>query len=348
MKKFMTKKGWRMKMTMKQWLPTAALTMMIAGAAVAQAPAAAAPQAPKPQEAAAAATPTAFPPVNPKNFTVDTPTVAEVNSFLKSIWGYDTNRTWEVAAILKTPAAGVAKVVVFVGENGQAGGAKTTVFFTTPDGKHAIADQVIDFGANPFADNRKVLEERADGAAKGATSKNLEFVEFADLQCPHCKEAQETMANLAKDFPEAHIVFENYPIAEIHPFAYRAAAEGVCVRKAKGDAAFFTYVATVYDKQAGLTAESADATLAAAVTAAGGDPKAAATCADDSATKQAVDASIALGKDVGVDQTPLLYVNGHMLPITAMPYETLKKIVVFQAEQDGITVHPQPSLTSLK
>jgi protein-disulfide isomerase len=347
MKKFMTKKGWRMKMTMKQWLPTAALTMMIAGAAVAQAPAAAAPQAPKPQEAAAAA-PTAFPPVNPKNFTVDTPTVAEVNSFLKSIWGYDTNRTWEVAAILKTPAAGVAKVVVFVGENGQAGGAKTTVFFTTPDGKHAIADQVIDFGANPFADNRKVLEERADGAAKGATSKNLEFVEFADLQCPHCKEAQETMANLAKDFPEAHIVFENYPIAEIHPFAYRAAAEGVCVRKAKGDAAFFTYVATVYDKQAGLTAESADATLAAAVTAAGGDPKAAATCADDSATKQAVDASIALGKDVGVDQTPLLYVNGHMLPITAMPYETLKKIVVFQAEQDGITVHPQPSLTSLK
>ncbi len=347
MKKFMNKKGWRMKMTMKQWLPTAALTMMIAGTAAAQAPAAAAPQAPTPQPQAVAA-PTAFPPVNPKNFTADSPTVGDVNSFLKSIWGYDSSRTWEVAAILKTSAPGVAKVVVFVSESGQAGGPKTTVFFTTPDGKHAIADQVIDFGATPFEDNRKVLAERADGAAKGATSKSLEFVEFADLQCPHCKEAQETMANLAKDFPEAHIVFENFPIAEIHPFAYRAAAEGVCVRKAKGDEAFFTYAASVYDKQAGLTAESADATLAAAVTAAGGDPKATAACADEPATRQAVDASIALGKDVGVDQTPLLFVNGHALPITAIPYETLKKIVVFQATQDGVAVHPQPSLTSLK
>ncbi|WP_255484085.1 thioredoxin domain-containing protein [Granulicella sp. 5B5] len=336
-----------MTITMKQWLPAAALTMMIAGATavLAQAPASE-PQAPKPQGPVVATN--EFPPVNPKNFTAASPTAAEVNSFLKSIWGYDGNRAWEVAAILKTQAPGVSKVVVFVSEAGQAGGPKTTVFFTTPDGKHAIADQVIDFGAKPFEANRETLVTRANGAAKGATSKDLELVEFADLECPHCKEAQGTMAQLAKDFPEARIVFENYPIAEIHPFAYRAAAEGVCVRKAKGDAAFFTYASTVYDKQAGLTKESVDATLAAAVTAAGADPNAVAACANDAATKQDVDASIQLGKDVGVDQTPLLFVNGHALPITALPYETLKKIVIFQAGQDGISVHPPPTLTSLQ
>ena len=27
-------------------------------------------------------------------------------------------------------------------------------------------------------------------------------MEFADLQCPHCKDAQPTMKRLAKDFPQ--------------------------------------------------------------------------------------------------------------------------------------------------
>ncbi len=329
---------------MKQWLPAAALTMMFAGVAVAQTSEV---ESPKPQADAPKVTAPAFPPVSPKNFTAASPTADEVNSFLKAIWGYDENRKWEVAAILKTSAPGVAKVVVFVAETGQAG-AKTTVFFTTPDGKHAIADQVIDFGAQPFAETRKTLQDHADGPAQGAASKELLLVEFADLQCPHCKEAQGTMANLAKDFPQARIVYQNFPLAEIHPFAFRAAAEGVCVRKAKGDAAFFTYEAAVYDKQESLTPELADKTLGDAVTAAGGDPAAAAACAATEATKQEVTASIELGKSVGVDQTPLLYVNGHQLPLNALPYETLRKIVAYQAGLDGITVQLQPLLGTLK
>jgi protein-disulfide isomerase len=330
---------------MLKWIGTAVLAVATATAVQAQAPATE-PQAPTPQAAKPVAP--AFPPVNPKNFTASSPTVDEVNGFLKSIWGYDENRTWSVAAILKTAAPGVAKVVVFVEEKGQAGGAKTTAFFTTPDGKHAIADQVIDFGATPFAENRKLLQDGATGAAEGAASKDLMLVEFADLQCPHCKEAQDTMKNLLTDFPQARIVYENFPIAEIHPYAYRAAAEGVCVRKAKGDAAFFVYAQAVYNRQESLTPQLAEQTLATAVLTAGGDPKAAAACADTAATKADVDASIQLGKDVGVDQTPMLFVNGHALPVNALPYETLKKIIAYQAGLDGIKVQLQPTLSTLK
>src|SRR5471032_2435567 len=67
-----------------------------------------APATPKPQ-----AGQVTFPKVEQKNFTADSPTTAEVDSFLKAMWGYDENRVWEVAAILKTPAPGVARVVVF-------------------------------------------------------------------------------------------------------------------------------------------------------------------------------------------------------------------------------------------
>jgi len=114
-----------------------------------------------------------FPKVDVKNFTALSPTVDEVNNFIKSMWGYDENRVWQVAAILKTPAPGIAKVVVFVADKTQPEKGTSTVFFTTPDGKHAIADKVMVFGAKPFADTRALLQTKADGplrtAQKGTT-----------------------------------------------------------------------------------------------------------------------------------------------------------------------------------
>ncbi len=305
----------------------------------------ASPQAPTPQDVPKELK---FPPVNPKNFTAATPTAETVNTFLKALWGYDENRAWSVAAVLATPAPGVSKVVVFVADKTQPGKGSQTVFFVTPDGKHAIADNVIDFGAKPFADTRALLQARADGPAHGAKSKDLLLVEFADLQCPHCKEFQATMDNLAQDFPQARIVFENYPITELHPYAFRAAAEGECVRKAKGDDAFFTYASSVFDLQDGLTAERVEATLTSAVTKAGGDPVAAAACAATPEIKAAVEAQKKLGEDIGVGETPMLAVNGHLLPVAQIPYEVLKKIVAYQAGQDGVTVHVQPTLSTLK
>jgi len=311
--------------------------------ATAEAEAQTAPAAPAPQ---ANANP--FPAVNLKNFTAASPSREDVDAFLKALWGYDENRVWSVAAVLATPAPGVSKIVVFVADKSQPGKGTQTVFFTTPDGKHAIADGVIPFGVKPFADIRKIMQDKANGASRGAKGNDLLLVEFADLQCPHCKEFQTTMDNIAQDFPQAKIVFENYPLVELHPWAFRAAAEGECVRKAKGDDAFFTYTQAVFDGQDSLTTERGAATLSGAVTKAGADPAKVEACAATPEIKAAVDAQKKLGEDAGVDQTPMLVVNGHVLPASQIPYEVLRKIIAYQAGQDGITVHLQPTLSTLK
>jgi len=278
-----------------------------------------------------------FPPANPKYFTAASPNVDTVNAFLKALWGYDSNRIWRVEAIQTTGAPGVSKVVVFISDKSPNAKVQTAAFFVTPDGKHVIAgDSVVPFGATPFADLRKTLQERADGAARGAAGKDLMLVEFADLECPHCKEAQTTMDQLVKDFPNARVVFQPFPLVSIHPFAFKAAEYGYCVEK-HSDAAFFTYAAAVFDAQAGLTAETGDATLKNAVTKAGLDPAAIDACAATPAIKAQVDASVKLAEDSGVNQTPELAVNGHLLPITQVPYETLKKIISYQAQLDGVT-----------
>jgi protein-disulfide isomerase len=313
-------------------------------AAPAQAP------APKPlqlQSLDSSSHPDPFPPVNPKYFTASTPTVDTVNAFLTALWGYDPNRIWRVEAIQTTPAPGVSRVVVYVSDKGPNAKVVNTIFFVTPDGKHAIAggEGVINFGATPFAEARKALQDRADGATRGSSSKDFMLVEFADLQCPHCKEARPTMERLAQDFPNARIVFQNMPIPELHPYALKAAAYGYCVTKQKNDA-FFTYANEVFEKQAALTPDTGDQTLKDAVTKAGLDPASIDACAATDATKNAVQASMQLGHDVGVEQTPLLAVNGHMVPLTGVAYETLKSVIAFQAVQDGVSTGAAPPVGS--
>ncbi len=283
-------------------------------------------------------TPEPFPAVNPKNFTASSPTTEQVNQFLTQLWGYDPNRIWRVMAIQTTGAPGVSHVSVLLADRGPNAKAQPTAFYVMPDGKHAIAGNVMmDFGAKPFEGVRERLEAEADGPSKGSAGKTLELVEFADLQCPHCKEAQTNMEQLAKDFPNAHIVFENFPLASIHPFATKAALDGVCVAKAKPDA-FWTYMQAVYDTQGGLTPEGGDKTLAAAVTKAGLDPAQVNLCAATPEARAKVLASVRLGGAVGVDQTPTLAVNGRLVPVSpaAVSYETLKRLVEFQVAEDGV------------
>jgi protein-disulfide isomerase len=279
-----------------------------------------------------------FPKPDPANFTAASPTKETVDAFMRANWGFDDNRMWQVQAIVKTPVDGLSKVIVLFGDRTGKDKPQALAFFVLPDGKHIITgDQVIDFGANPFAEVRDQLKEKADGPYRGAPSKDFEMVEFADFQCPHCKEAQANMEKLVSDFPKARIIFQNYPIPSLHPASVTAAEYGLCVSKQGGSPAFFQYATAVFDGQDGLaTPDGATLTLNSAVTKAGLDPAKIATCAADPQTKAQVDASIKLGTDVGVNQVPTLVVNGREVPANA-PYDVLKRIVEYQAKSDGLT-----------
>ena len=92
----------------------------------------------------------------------------------------------------------------------------------------------------------------------------------------------------------------------------------MCVRKAKGDEAFFKYAQAVFDTQEALTADGGDQTLANAVTKAGGDGVAMAACAKTAGIVDAVKAQMQLGLDAGVDSTPTLFINGFAVPVSGM------------------------------
>jgi protein-disulfide isomerase len=306
-----------------------------------QAPATAAPDSATPaQSAPASPAPGApvFPAPNPADFTAATPTKEVVNAFMQANLGWDDANLFQVQAIEKTQIEGISRVVVFIGDRTGKQQPYRFAFFTTPDGKHMIVgDRIVAFGEHPFADYRAKMQQSANGPYRGAASKDLELVEFADFQCPHCKAAQANMDKLATDFPKARIVFQNDPITTAHPQAPIAAAYGNCVAKEGGSTAFFQFAAAVFDGQDGLgSADGATLTLNSAVTKAGLDLTKITACASLPETKAAVDASVKLAADVNIASVPALVINGRQVPANT-PYETLKEIVQYQAKLDGVS-----------
>lgn len=317
------------------------------------APASASPAAPTP--VAPPADP--LPPADPRYFTAPSPTVDTVNSFLKQVWGFEADRLYRVMAIMPTASPGVAKVTIYVTSKAPDAKIQATDFFVMPDGRHAIAGgAMVAFGAKPFAETDVLLRAKADGASRGAENNALNLVEFADLQCPHCKEAQPIMDQIVKDFPKAHVVFQLFPLVDIHSSAFKAAAYGVCAQKQSNEA-FFKFIDGVFDTQDGLSPTSDDTILKAAAIRAGLDAPAIAACASTQPVKDIVNADIKLAVDAGVQETPTLFVNGRLLPITTIPYDTLKKLIQYQATLDGVdsgataeTLAPtpvQPTLSTL-
>jgi protein-disulfide isomerase len=279
-----------------------------------------------------------FAPAGPENFSAASPTRETVESFLKASWGYDTDRMYQVFAIEKTPATGISRVVVQVAQKSDPQHqVATATFLVTSDGQHLITNnlEILTFGAHPYVETNRILQERAKGPSRGAADKKLELVEFADFQCPHCKAAQPTIDRLLRDYPNAHFVFQNFPLVNIHSEAYKAASYGACVAQLGGNEAFFKFADAAFANQENLTPSTSDAALGDAVTKAGLDAAKVGSCTYTQAAKAAVDASVKLAQDLNVNETPSLFVNGRLLPFSAvvagqLPYETLKQIIDYQ------------------
>jgi protein-disulfide isomerase len=255
------------------------------------------------------------------------PTEDTVNAFLFQMLGYDSTKTWKVTDIRPSEAPGLAEVSVIITD---AKGPNPSRFLVTSDGKHAVMGEMMPFGAKPFDEARATLEKGVNGPSKGPAKAAVTIVEFSDMQCPHCAKAAPNVDQLLALEPDAHFVFQNFPLPS-HNWAEKAAGYLDCVGRASNDAVW-KFIQKTFDDQANITEANVDEKLKAIVTASGANAEEIAACAAKPDTKARVEASVALGKSVGVTGTPTLFINGQNLPGGA-PADLLKKIVDFKASQ---------------
>ena len=255
------------------------------------------------------------------------PSEDTVNSFLYQMFGYDATITWKIAEIRPSELTGLAEVTVII-TNPQ--GSNANKLYVSADGKHAITGDILPFGARPFDDARAKLEKGVNGAAKGPANAPVMVVEFSDMQCPHCKTAAPNIDQLLTLEPNVHFVFQNFPLPA-HNWAEKAAEYVDCVGRASNDAVW-KFIQKTFDQQNNITESSAEEKLKMIATDSGAKADEIAACAAKPETRVRIEASVALGKSVGVTGTPAIFINGRALSGTT-PVDLLKKIVEFQASQ---------------
>jgi protein-disulfide isomerase len=135
--------------------------------------------------------------------------------------------------------------------------------------------------------------------------------------------------------PDVRFVFQNFPLPA-HNWAEKAAGYVDCAGRAGNESAndaVWKLIQKTFEDQANITADNVDEKLKAIASAAGLKGEEVAICATKPETKARIEASMALGKSVGVNGTPALFINGQGVGASA-PVDILKKIVDFKASQE--------------
>lgn len=134
--------------------------------------------------------------------------------------------------------------------------------------------------------------------SKGNPSAPIHIVEFSDLQCPYCAKAHSTLTALLEKYPDKfYITFRHFPLGS-HDWAFNAAVQAICEGK-KGR--FWEYIDDIFKNQSTMTSSKISARLE-------NDP----SCLSDPDVMKSIEHDQTIGKELGIEATPTVFINGFM------------------------------------
>lgn len=198
-------------------------------------------------------------------------------------------------------------------------------FLISKDGKTLIRFAKIDIASDPYADVMAKMDLHGR-PVRGNPDAKVTVVVYDDFQCPYCAQMHHTLfPELLKSYGDrVRILYKDYPLYEIHPWANRAAVDAGCLA-AQNPEAFWDFADYVHFNQGAIKGQNQkiEAQFAALDQAAleqgrkhSLDSDKLQFCLqkqDDSAVK----ASVKEAEGLGVNSTPTLFINGEKLDYAA-------------------------------
>ena len=168
---------------------------------------------------------------------------------------------------------------------------------------------------------------------RGNKDAKVTVVNFDDFQCPFCARMHATLfPGLLKEYgSKVKIIYKDYPLIEIHPWAMRAAIDANCLADQNNDAYwdFADYVHANAKTIGGKGPAEAYVNLDKLTMDQGEkqhlDAQKLKACVNKS-DESAVRASMAEADKLGVDSTPTMFINGEKVS-GAIPEEKMRTIL---------------------
>jgi protein-disulfide isomerase len=200
--------------------------------------------------------------------------------------------------------------------------------WVSKDGTFLLRGELNDMSKDGFAENRAKLDVK-NAPATGNLNGPITVVEFADFECPVCRNLHEALRGLLPKYPQVRLVFKDFPLEQVHPWARTGALAGRCAYQ-QDPKAFWKMYDYLYDNQDLISAANAWDKVMDFAGQAGLDKDAFRACMTTPEAASAVDASIANGKLMDVSSTPTLFVNGRRI-VGADPHQ-LEQLLQYEMQ----------------
>jgi protein-disulfide isomerase len=200
-------------------------------------------------------------------------------------------------------------------------------FYVSADSQNIIRGEVFNVNASPFEGNLKVLKTD-NQPFLGTPGAPVTVVEFADFQCPYCKQEAGVVRNqLMAAFPgQIQLIYMDYPLVPIHPFARGAAIMGRCIYTQNNDS-FWAYHDWIFQQQSEITAENLrPMALEYAKSDKNLDITRLTACMTAPEPRAQVDRTMVIGDELKINATPTFFINGRRL-VGTIALDNLKLVV---------------------
>jgi len=184
--------------------------------------------------------------------------------------------------------------------------------YVSKDGKTLLRGDMYDMQADPFAANRAKMHLEGS-PAKGPANARVTLVEFADFECPHCAALYQNLKSLEQRYPQMRIVYKDFPIVQMHPWAQTAAIGGRCAYE-QSPLSFWKVHDLIFENQDLISTENIWDKLVEYASGAGLDAAAFKACLASPDAQKAVEASRTEGVALEVSSTPTVFINGRPIP----------------------------------
>jgi protein-disulfide isomerase len=231
-----------------------------------------------------------------------------IEAYLRHLYAFGSDTKLTMGAFKETGIPGLLETTIELKQGENRENAK---IFVSKDGKYLFRGELSDLTKDPLVEARAKMQTK-DAPVLGDPKASVTLVEYSDFECPVCRNLHDVLRGILPNYPQVRVIFKDFPLEQLHPWARTAALAGRCAYQ-QDPKAFWKMYDFIYDGQDLISAENAWAKMNDFAERSGLEAGAFKSCLASPEAAATVDASRANGQELEVSSTPTIFINGRRI-----------------------------------
>jgi protein-disulfide isomerase len=232
----------------------------------------------------------------------------KVVQYLRNLYAWGPEFEIKVGQVKPSPIPDLLEMPVTVGMHGQS---DTATVYVSKDGKFMVRGELTDMSVDPLADVRSKLKV-GTSPSMGPVDAKITLIEFADFECPSCRQLDTILRDFLPKHPEVRFVYKDFPLTQIHPWAMTASIAAQCAAQ-QDQPSFWKIHDMIFDAQDSITTSNVSSKMLEFAKQLNLNETAFQACLTNPDIQKKIDTTQSEGQELHITGTPTLFINGRRI-----------------------------------